>query len=355
MDANHVWISEKSRGPIPCETHTRGQLELCDIWLRDYSGTCSPSLWPIAQWTGLIWGIWGSCLGMEVGGIGGNHCSWRDQNRVLAVVCSPESGVGPPLWEFWKCLWFDTTVFGLIELCFSRKPHFSVKRGVCSTAGCQVHEGRHFSTLPNGVGLMPWAAGTGGRHSKYLLNKRKGKCLPCKLPGNISEVDKRPLIHILPQINHFSSQKTKNYLTFSLPSHIILFLLFSHSVMSNSLWPHELQHARLPCPSPTPGVCSNSCPLIQWCHPTISSSVVPFSSYPQSFPASGSFPMSWLFASGGQSIGASASVLPMNIQGWFPLGLTGFMSLLSQELSRVFSNTTVWNNSTKSILSIDDN
>ena len=99
--------------------------------------------------------------------------------------------------------------------------------------------------------------------------------------------------------------------------------------MSNSLWPHGLQHARLPLPSLFPEVCSNSCPLSRWCHPTISSSVVPFSCL-QSSPASGSFPMSWLFASGGQSIGSSASVLPMNIQGWFPLGLTGLISLLSR-------------------------
>ena len=100
---------------------------------------------------------------------------------------------------------------------------------------------------------------------------------------------------------------------------------------------------RLFCPSPSPGVCSNSCPLIRWCCPTISSSVVPFSSCLPSFPASGSFPVSWLFASGGQSIGASASasVLLMNIQDWFPLGLTGLISLQSKELSRVFSNTTV--------------
>ena len=96
--------------------------------------------------------------------------------------------------------------------------------------------------------------------------------------------------------------------------------------MSNSLWPHGLQHTRLPCPSPTPGVCPNSCPLSRWCHPTISSSVTPFSSYPQPFPASGSFPMSWLFSSGGQSIGASASVLPMNIQGWFPVLLKCLIS-----------------------------
>ena len=118
---------------------------------------------------------------------------------------------------------------------------------------------------------------------------------------------------------------------------------FSLSVVSDSLWPHELQHARPPCPSPTPGVYSNSCPLKWWCHPAISSSVVPFSSWPQSLPASGSFPMSQLFASGGQSTGVSAStsVLPMNTQDWAPLGWTGWISLQSKGLSRVFSNTTV--------------
>ena len=112
------------------------------------------------------------------------------------------------------------------------------------------------------------------------------------------------------------------------------------------LWrPHGLQHARLPCPSLSPRVCSDSCPLSQWCHPNISSSVIPFSSCLQSFPASGTFPMSQLFAPGSQSIGvsasASASVLPMKIQGWFPLGLTGWISLLSKGLSRVFSRTTI--------------
>ena len=118
---------------------------------------------------------------------------------------------------------------------------------------------------------------------------------------------------------------------------------FSHSVVSDSLLPHELKHTRPPCPSPTPGVYSNSCPSSQWCHPTISSSVVPFSSCPQSLLASGSFPMSQLFASGGQSIGisASASVLPMNTQEWSPLGWTGWISLLPKGLSRVFSSTTV--------------
>ena len=128
-------------------------------------------------------------------------------------------------------------------------------------------------------------------------------------------------------------------------------LLFSHLVVSESLWPPGPQHARLPCPSPYPGVCSDSCPLSQWCHPTISSSVVPLSSCLQSLPASGSFPMSQLFASGDQSFGASASasVLPMNIQGWFPLGLTGLISLQSKGLAGVFSNTTVW--SISSVLS----
>ena len=120
-------------------------------------------------------------------------------------------------------------------------------------------------------------------------------------------------------------------------------LVFSCSVVSDSLRPHGLQHARLPCPSLPPRVCSDSCPLTQWCHPTISSSLILFSSCPWSFPESRSFPMSWMFASGGQSTGASASasVLPMNIQCQFHLGLTTLISLQSKRLSRVFSNTTV--------------
>ena len=117
----------------------------------------------------------------------------------------------------------------------------------------------------------------------------------------------------------------------------------SHSVMSNSFWPHGLQHARLPRPSSAPRACSNSYPLSRWCHSTISSSAVPFSSCPQSFPASGSFPMIQLFTSCGQSIrvSASASVLPMNTQDWSPLGWTGCISLQSKGFSRVFSNTTL--------------
>ena len=120
-------------------------------------------------------------------------------------------------------------------------------------------------------------------------------------------------------------------------------LHFSCSVVSDSLRPHESQHTRPLCPSPTPGVYPNSCPLSRWCHPAISSSVVPFSSCPQSLPGSGSFPMSQLFTWGGQSIGVStsASVLPMNTQDWSPLGWTGWISLQSKRLSSVFSNTTV--------------
>ena len=123
----------------------------------------------------------------------------------------------------------------------------------------------------------------------------------------------------------------------------IWLLFFSLSVMSSSLQSHGLQHARLLCPPLSPGVCPSLCPLSQWCYLTISSSATPSSFCLQSFPASGSFPVSWLIASGGQSIGfsASASVLPVNIQDWFPLGWTGWISLQSKGLSRAFSSTTV--------------
>ena len=126
-----------------------------------------------------------------------------------------------------------------------------------------------------------------------------------------------------------------------LESPLLIPLLFSHWVVSVSLQAHGLQHARLPCPSPSPGACSHSCPLSQWHHLAISSSVTAFCSCPQSFRASGSFPGGWLFPLGGQSIGVSASVLPMTIQGWLPLRLTGLISLQSKGLSRVFSSTTV--------------
>ena len=153
-----------------------------------------------------------------------------------------------------------------------------------------------------------------------------------------------PLLHLLSYLLH--DYCTALWFSFSLLITLLLnycSVQFSHSVMSNSLWPNEPQHARPRCPSPTPGVYPNPCPLSQWCHPTISPSVILFSSCPQSFPASGSFQMSQLFPSGGQSIGvsASASVLPMSIQDWFPLGWTGCMSLQYKGLSRVFSDTTV--------------
>ena len=129
----------------------------------------------------------------------------------------------------------------------------------------------------------------------------------------------------------------------SCPEKCISSVQFSHSVVSDSLQPHEPQHARPPCPSPTPGVHANSCPSSRWCHPAISSSIVPLSSSPQSLTASGSSPMSQLFTWGGQSIGVSAlaSVLPKNTQDWSPLEWTGWISLQSEGLSRVFSNTTV--------------
>ena len=118
-------------------------------------------------------------------------------------------------------------------------------------------------------------------------------------------------------------------------------LLFNCTVISNSLRPHGLQYNRLHCPSLTPRNCSNSCSLSQWCHPTMSISVIPFSSHLKSFPTSGSFLMSWLFASGGQSMVPSASVLPMNTQDWSPLGWTGWISLQYKELSKVFFSTTI--------------
>ena len=144
---------------------------------------------------------------------------------------------------------------------------------------------------------------------------------------------------LLPFVNHFESLRKRKYKAWVQFSSV----QFGCSVMSDSLPPHGLQHARPLCPSPTPGVYPNSCPLSQWCHLTISSSVVPFSSCLLSFLASGFFQMSQLFASGGQSIGVSAStsVHPMNTQDWFPLGWTGWISLQSKGLWRFFSDTTV--------------
>ena len=190
-------------------------------------------------------------------------------------------------------------------------------KGLENTEGCERHSGwgqkRTFHYDPSRGGKKEWE-----EIVKEVMVENF-----CKIDERHHSIDSRKLVN--PKENP------------SLP--------FSCSVVSDSLQPHGLQHTRPPCPSPSPRVYSNSYPLSQWCHPTISSSVVPFSSCLQSFPASGSFPMSQFFTSGGQSIGisASASVLPMNIQNWFPLGWTGWISLQSKGLSRVFSNTTVQN------------
>ena len=173
-------------------------------------------------------------------------------------------------------------------------------------------------------------------------------CISRRIPIHCStrEVLAHPWLTLLPSLTQCSMSPGLHSTPWDLHSQGHLLnssVQFSHSVMSNSLWPHESQHARPPCPSPTTGAYPNSCPSSRWCHPTISSSVVPFSSCPQSFPASGSFPMSQLFTSGGQSIGVSAStsVLSMNTEDWSPLGWTGWIFLQSKGLSRVFSNTTV--------------
>ena len=172
----------------------------------------------------------------------------------------------------------------------------------------------------------------------HLIIKLKYVCV-CMVPIEFLFI----FIQILPTYmcvyNRFTENVTnKTAIFFFLPS-----VEFGCSVMSDSWWPHGLQNDRPPCPSPTPGIYSNSCPFSRWCHQTISFSIVPFSSCLQSFPESGSFQMSQIFASGGQSIGGSAStsVLPVNSQDWSPLGWTGWISLQSKGLSRVFSNTTV--------------
>ena len=164
-----------------------------------------------------------------------------------------------------------------------------------------------------------------------------------------SQVSSFIKIHWIVQFKLYINKVDKNIFQVFISSEMYSFIgnmqknKFSCSVVSDSLWPHGLHYARLPCPSPTPGACSNSCLSSWWCHPIVSSSVVPFSSCLQSFPASGSFPVSQFFISDGQSIAvsASASVLPMNIQDWFSLGWTGWICSLSKGLSRVFSNTTV--------------
>ena len=193
---------------------------------------------------------------------------------------------------------------------------------------------------------LPWCTGSRQVGSAAEV---KGHSFSCpKACGIFLNQESKPYTCIGKQTPHHWTTREVLTMNFKLmlgerASGIICFwekgsVQFSCSVMSDSLWPRGLQHAKLPYPSPTPGACLNSCPSSWWCHPTISSSVIPFS-YLQSFPASQSFPMIQFFTSSGQNNGvsASASVLPMNIQDWFPLGLIGLISLLSKELSRVFS------------------
>ena len=176
--------------------------------------------------------------------------------------------------------------------------------------------------------LLPWTSTV--RYSIHCVRICSYFCNTCVIPLHTN-------------YRHSCLFQHSVYITLSPGTISGLSVQFNHSVVSDSLRPHESQHARPPCPSPTPRVYSNSCPLSEWCHPTILSSVTPFSSHLQSFPASRSFQMNQFFSSSGQSIGvpASASVLPMPIQDWFPLGWTGWISLQSKGLSRVFSNTTV--------------
>ena len=189
---------------------------------------------------------------------------------------------------------------------------------------------------------------------KLCFQRSRWSCGCTKLSWLIFIVLSLPLHYTFISLNTFNictlcslcDDNPNNCMFIDSKANLLLLLTsvqFNCSVASNSLWPHESQQARPPCPSPTPGVYSNPCPSSRRCHPAISSSVVPFSSCPQSLPTSGSFPISQLFASGGQSIGvsASASVPPKNTQDWFPLGWTGWISLQSKGLSRVFSNTTV--------------
>ena len=201
------------------------------------------------------------------------------------------------------------------------------------------------------VDLIPSAEGMNRAKVSPPLSIREFTCLDClQIWTIISKCLFLPLYPTLltPLIYKIHIQRVRHSSLYVSPSVSVSlenpdYYQFSRSVVSDSLWPHESQHTRPPCPSPTPRAYSNSCPSSCWCHPAISSSVVPFSSCPQSLPASGSFPMSQLFVWGGQSIGvsASASVLPMNTQDWSPLGWTGSISFPSKGFTRVFSNTTV--------------
>ena len=195
--------------------------------------------------------------------------------------------------------------------------------------------------------VTPWAVTCQAPLSTGFFKQEYWSELPFPPPGYLPDPRIKPMSPASPPLagGFFTTEppgKPLSTRTHTFLDSFLFSLQFSCSVVSDSVWPHGL-HARLPCPSPTPGAYSNSCPLNWWCHPTISSSVIPFSPHLHSFPASGSFPMSYFLASDSQSIGVSASTsaLPMNLQDWFPLGWTGLISLQSKGLSRVFSNTTV--------------
>ena len=194
---------------------------------------------------------------------------------------------------------------------------------------------KHWNWRRNGL-LANW----------YLFLKKGGLKSSWKVELQLPKVEKIHVcmsVHVQVYVCMLGMHSGNGAWFLGLTCHLSCSVQFSRSVVSNSLQPHGLQHTRPSCPSPPPAVYLNSCPLNRWCHPTISSSVVPFSSHLQYCPASESFQLSQLFASGGQNFGVSVStsVLPMNIQDWFPLGWTGWISSQSKELSRVFSNTTV--------------
>ena len=192
--------------------------------------------------------------------------------------------------------------------------------------------------------ILEWVAIFSSRGSSQARNQAQVSCIGRRILycWATSEGDDAPFSFLILPVKQPSSLSSLQFITL-INSDKHRSVQLSCSVVPDSLQPCGLQHTRLPCPSSTPGACSNSCPLSWWCHPTISSSVIPFSSCLQSFPAAASFLMSQFFTSGGQSIGisASASVLPVNFQDWFPLELTGWISLQSKWLSRVFSNTTI--------------
>ena len=222
--------------------------------------------------------------------------------------------------------WFPLGLTGLISL------HSKELSRVFSSTTVWKHQ--FFTAQPSLLSNSHFQYMTNGKTIALTIQASVGKVMSL-----LCNILSRFVIAFLPRSKHLLISWLQSLSTVILSS-----VQFSRSVVSSSLWPHGPQHARSLYPSSTPGVYSNSCPLSWWCHPTIS--LIPFSSHPQSFPASGSFPMSQFFTSGGQSIGVSAStsVLPMNIQDWFPSGWTGWISLQSKGLSRVFPNTTVQKN-----------